>query len=146
LEFLLFEQGAFSVLRDLGAALVDGLYGRGDDGRAVLGVVEFEAHAAADEARLQHGAAPGGAGDRYRDGAGTEFWMPPEQGAVLAEEHCGITMMLCLDKENRARLQIVQEDAAFDFRLYNVAIDLITEVGVGPEHLELRVSVHESTR
>ena len=144
MQILLFDEGAFRGLGNLGTAFVDGLDGRGDDRSAVSGMVEFEAHAAAHKARLQHGASPGGADDGDGNRARTEFRMSPEQGAVIAQEYGGITMMLGLDEQDRARLQVVEENPAFDFRLHNIVVNLVAQIRMRLEHRQFEVSVHEA--
>jgi hypothetical protein len=52
-------------------------------------------------------------------------------------------VVLCLDEQNRAWFQIFQENSAFDFRLHNVVIHLVTQVLMGPEHVSLQARVHE---
>lgn len=69
--------------------------------------------------------------------------MSPDQCQVLFKEHGRITVMLCLDEENGARLQVGEKDATLNLRLHNVVVNPITQVGVGPEQRSLQVRVHE---
>ena len=52
-------------------------------------------------------------------------------------------MMLCLDQQDRARLQVAQKHPTLNFRLHNIVVDLIAKIRVGPEHLDMQLSVHE---
>ena len=52
-------------------------------------------------------------------------------------------MMLCLDQQDRARLQIAQKHPALNLGLHNIVVDLVAQIRMGPEHLDLQVSTHE---
>src|SRR5450432_107392 len=65
-------------------AVADFLDGRGNDGGGVLGVSEFEVHAAADILQLEHRAAPGGTGNGDLNGLGTEFGMTGDESFAAA--------------------------------------------------------------
>jgi len=70
--------------------------------------------------------------------------MSPEQGAVIAEKDGGITVMLGLDEQDRPRLQVVEENTAFDFRLHNIVVNLVAQIRMRLEHRHFEVSVHEA--
>lgn len=69
--------------------------------------------------------------------------MSPQQRAVISQKHRCITMMLCLDQQDRARLQIAQKHPALNLGLHNIVVDLVAQIRMGPEHLDLQVSTHE---
>jgi hypothetical protein len=69
--------------------------------------------------------------------------MSPQQRPIVPQKHRSITMMLCLDQQDRARLQIAQKHPTLNFGLHNIVIDLIAQIRVGPEHLDLQVSTHK---
>lgn len=110
------------------------LNGRGDDGSGIFGVMKFEVHAAADVLQLEHGASPGGTGDGDLDGVGTKFGMAGDEGVAAAEQNGGVAVMHGLNVKNGGRREIVQKDAAFDFRLDDGAVDVIGQVRVRSKH------------
>src|SRR5450755_961069 len=77
-----------------GAVLADFLNGRGDNRRAVTGVMKFQIHAAADEAHLEHRTAPGGTGDGDLNGLWTVLWMARDERRTLAQHQGGVEVML----------------------------------------------------
>jgi len=129
---------------DLGLAhprtLADFSDRRSDNRRPKFWMAKFQAHAAADEALLQHGASPGRAGDCDQNRLRTILWMPRKQHGAFALQNCGIAMMLRLDLQDGIGRQVFEKHAAFNFRLDDAVVHLITEVGVGREDRRL---VHE---
>ena len=122
--------------------LVDFLDGRGHDRRAIAGVVELQSHAASNIADFQHRAAPGRSSDCDGYRLRAELRMSPDQGLVISEKQRRIAVMLCLDLQDRSRLQFVQEDPALDLRLHNVAVHVITEIGVRLKQRNWEIDVH----
>lgn len=94
---------------------------------------ELEAHATADEMTLEHGASPSGPGDSDEDRLRAVLGMPGDQGGSVIDHDRGIEMMLGLDLKNGFGSEVFEEDAAFDLRLNDVAVDLIAEVEVRHE-------------
>jgi hypothetical protein len=72
--------------------------------------------------------------------------MSPDQRPVISKKHGGITVMLRLDQQDGAGLQVAEEHAPFNLGLHNIMIDLVAQIHVGPEHLDLQVCVHEGTK
>jgi hypothetical protein len=110
-----------------------------DDRRGVLGMAEFQVHAAADILQLEHGASPGGTGDGDLYGLRAELGMAGQQGFAAAEHDGGVAVVHGLDLKDGGRGKIVQENATLDFRLDNAAVYLVREIGVGAEHTGPRV-------
>jgi hypothetical protein len=108
-----------------GLGVANFLDGRGDDGSVVLGVTEFEVHAATDVLQLEHGASPGGTGDGDLHGAGAELGMTRDEGVAAAEKNGGVAVVKSLDFEDGRGREIVEEDATFDFRLDDGVIDVV---------------------
>jgi hypothetical protein len=121
-----------------GLAVSDVLNGGGDDGSGVLGMAEFEVHAAAYVLQLEHGASPGGAGDGDLDGLGTEFRMAGEKSFATAQKHGGVAMIQSLNLENCGRREIAQIDTTLDFRLDDAAVHVVGQIGVGAKHGGIR--------
>jgi hypothetical protein len=117
-----------------GLAVSDVLNGGGDDRSRVLGVAEFEVHAAAYVLEFEHGASPGGTGDGDLDWLGTEFRMAGEEGFAAAQKNGGVTMIQGLNLEDCGRRKIAQVDTTFDFRLNNAAVYFVGQVGMGAKH------------
>ena len=117
-----------------GDAVTNFLDGRGDDGSGIERVTEFEVHAAADVLQLEHGTSPGGTGDGDLDGLGTEFGMTGEQSFTAAEKYGGVTVVQGLNFEHCRGRKVVQENAAFNFRLDDAAVDFVGQVGVRVKH------------
>ena len=126
--------GAEVQLKRRERAVADFLDGGGDDGSGVMGVAEFQVHAAADVLELEHGASPGGAGDSDLDGLGTEFGMAGEKSVTAAQKHSGVAVVQGLDLKDRGRRQVAEIDATFDFRLDDAAVHFVGQVGVGTKH------------
>src|SRR5207253_501723 len=82
-------------LRQRRAVFVNFQDPRGTD-RLKIGVAEFQVHAAADEPRFQHRAAPCGSVDRYRHGLGAKYRMPRNQRLVPALVFDGVGVVLSL--------------------------------------------------
>ena len=108
---------------------------RSDEGGVIFRMTDFQAHAAADEAMFQHGAAPCGAFDNDQDWLGAEFRMAGDHRPALATDHDCISTVLGLDAQHALRRKIVEKDATFDLRLDHVPVHLIAEVGVRREEL-----------
>ena len=102
-----------------------------------MGVGEFEAHATADEVAFQHGASPGGTGDGDQDRLRAVFGMAGDHGGGVIDQDGSIKMMLGLNLENGFRGEIFQENAAFNFGLDDVAVDLVAEVEVRRERRKI---------
>ena len=67
----------------------------------------------------------------------TILGMARDHGGGIVDKNGGIKMMLGLDLENGFRRKVFEENAAFDFRLNDVAVDLIAEVEVGRERRQV---------
>jgi hypothetical protein len=61
--------------------------------------------------------------------------MTGDESVAASEEHRGVAVVESLDFEDGGRREIVEEDATFDFRLDDGAVNVIREVGVGREHI-----------
>ena len=114
-----------------GLAVANFLDGGGDDGSGVLGMAEFEVHAAAYVLKLEHGASPGGAGDGDLDGLGTEFGMAGEKSFAAAKQHGGVAVVQRLNLEDGGRRKIAEVDTTLDFRLDDAAVHFVRELGWG---------------
>lgn len=115
---------------------------RGDNRSSEPGMMKLQPHPAPHEPGFDHGSTPSRAGYRNRYRLWAELRMSPDQSLVLFHENSRVTMMLRLDEENCSRFQVVQEHSTLNLRLHNIMIDLIAQVGMGPEHLCLRVRAH----
>ena len=113
--------------------VADFLDGAGDDGGGIFGVVKFEVHAASDVLQFEHGASPGGTGDADQNGLGAKLGMAGKQGQIFIQHDGGVAMILGLNFEHGRGGKIFQENAAFHFRLNDVAIYFVAEIGVGRE-------------
>ena len=120
------------------ACIADFLDGRRDDGSGIFGVAEFQVHAAADVLQLEHGAAPGGAGNRDLHRLGAEFGMAGEQRFAAAQKHGGVAVVHGLDLEDGGRRKVVEKNSAFDFRLDDAAVHFVSQVGVRVKHADDR--------
>ena len=98
-------------------------------------MTKFQVHTATDETAFQHRAAPG----RTRNGHPSWLWtvlgMARDKRFVIVQEHNLVTMMPGLNLQHSGGWQIVEEHATFDFRLREVAIYFIAEVGMGTEEM-----------
>src|SRR5271163_3056132 len=108
-----------------GLGVADFLDRGGDDGGVVFGMVKFEVHAAAYVLELEHGASPGGAGDGYLNGVGTEFRMAGDESVAAAEKNGGVAVVHGLDVENGGGWEILEKDSALDFGLDDGVVDFI---------------------
>ena len=63
--------------------------------------------------------------------------MAGDHGGGVVDKDGSIEMMLGLNLENGLGRKIFQENAAFDFRLNDVAVDLIAEVEVRHERRQV---------
>jgi hypothetical protein len=88
-------------------------------------------HAAADEVLLQHGAAPCGSANVNLNGFGAELRVAADQGLIVATIDQLAEPILCRNFENISRAEIAQIDSAFDLRLDDSAVDLITKIRAG---------------
>jgi len=68
--------------------------------------------------------------------------MSPDQRLVVTQKYRRVTVMLCVDLENRSGLQVAQEYPTFNLRLDNIVVHFIAQVGVRVEHRDLQVLVH----
>lgn len=103
-----------------------------------MGMAEFQVHAAAHILEFEHGASPGGTGDSNLHRLGTELGMAGQESFASSEKHSGIAVMHGLDLKNCVWRKIVQENATFNFRLDDPAVDFIRQVGVGVKHTDDR--------
>lgn len=107
---------------------------RGDDGRAVLGVMKLQMHAAADVAKLEHGASPRRAGDRYLHWLRTILRVSRNQRRTVAQKLRRIEVMPRTNMKHGVGRQTFEKYASLDFGLDDVAIDLVPQVGMRREH------------
>jgi hypothetical protein len=119
---------------DRAAAFADFFDGRCHNRCSILGMAKFEMHAAANEALLEHGTAPSGTGDRNQDRLGTILRMTGDEGCIFAEHNGGVAVVLSFNLEDAGGGKVIEEDAAFNFRLNDVAIDSIAQIGMGHEY------------
>src|SRR5579864_2734028 len=131
------SQNHFIQLGSDGGVVADFLNARGDDGTGIVRVVEFKMHTPAEELKLEHGASPARAGDGDLDRLRAEFGMTGEKSLAASEEDCGVAVIHGLNFKNGGRREIVQEDAAFDLRPDDLAVDLVAQVWVRREHIGL---------
>jgi hypothetical protein len=110
------------------------LDGRGHDRSGVERVTKFEVHAATYVLQLEHGPSPGRAGDGDLHGLRAELGMAGKQRFATAEQHGCVAMVHGLDFEDGGRWKVVDENAAFDFRLDDAAVDFVSQVGVRVKH------------
>jgi hypothetical protein len=96
-------------------------------------MTKLQVHTATDEAPFQHGASPG----RTRNGHPDWFWavlgMSRDKRVVVAQKNDLVTVVLGLNLQHRRGGQVIEEHAPFNFRLHNIAIHFIAEVGMGAE-------------
>ena len=97
-------------------------------------MAKFEVHAAAYVLELEHGTSPGGTGDGYLNGVGTEFGMAGDESVAAAEQNGGVAVVHGLNVEDGGGRKIVEENSAFDFRLDDGVVDVIREVGMRVKH------------
>jgi hypothetical protein len=117
-----------------GLAVSDVLNGGGDDRSRVLGMAEFEVHAAAYVLELEHGASPGGTGDGDLDGLGAEFRMTGEKSFAAAQKDSGVAVVHGLNLEDCGWRKIAEVDTTFYFRLNDAAVYFVSQVGMGAKH------------
>jgi hypothetical protein len=115
-------------------SVADFLDGGSDDGGGILGVAEFEVHAAADVLELEHGAAPGRTGDGDQHGLGTKLRMSGDESIASAQEHGDVAVVQGLNLEDGGGREVAEKDAAFDLRADNAAVDFVRQIGVGAKH------------
>jgi hypothetical protein len=60
--------------------------------------------------------------------------MAGDQGVASAQQDGGVAVVHGLNVEDGGGREIMEEDAAFDFRLDDGVVDVIREVGVRGEH------------
>jgi len=89
---------------------------------------ELQAHAATDESNLEHRSTPGGAVNPDLHGIGTEFGVAGNQRFAPATIHDGVQAILGFDFQDGALPQVIQVDAAFDLRLYDVPIYFVAQI------------------
>jgi len=94
---------------------------------------EFEVHSPADEAQLNHGPAPGGAGNSHRHRLRAKLRVTGDERAAAASVDDGVPAVLRLDLEDLSLGQVVEQDPALNLRLRDGPVDLITQVRVRHE-------------
>ena len=114
------------------------LDGRGHDRRGVVGVAEFEVHAAADVLQLEHGASPGGTGDGNLNRLRAEFRMAGEKRLAASQQDCGVAVIHGLNLQDSGRRKIVEVNATFYFRLDDAAINFVGQIGMSIKHADDR--------
>jgi len=96
-------------------------------------MTKLQMHTSADVATFQYGTSPG----RARNGHPNWFWavlgMSRDKRVVIAQKHNLVTVILGLNLQYSRRWQIVEEYAPFDFRLHDVPIHFIGEIGMTAE-------------
>ena len=88
-------------------------------------MAEFQVHAAADVLQLEHGASPGGTGDRDLHRLRAEFGMAGEKCLAASQKDCGVAVVHGLDLEDGGGRKSVEVDATFDFRPNDAAVDFV---------------------
>jgi hypothetical protein len=96
-------------------------------------VVKLQVHAAADEAHLEHGTAPGRAGDGDLNWFGTVFGMSREQSRTLTQKQCRVEVVLGANVQHSVRRQAFQKYASLNLGLDDIPIHLVAEVGMRRE-------------
>ncbi len=96
-------------------------------------MTKLQMHASADEAAFQHRTAPGRTRNGYPNWFRTVLGMSRDQRMVIVQEHNLVTVMLGLNLQHSSGWQIVEEHAPFDFRVHDVSIHFIAEIGVTAE-------------
>ena len=91
-------------------------------------------HAAPYELQLQHGAAPGRAGDSDLHRLRAELGMTGNKSLVAAEQNGSVAVVLSLDLKDGGGRKILEGNASLDFRLDDAAIHFIAQVRVRHEH------------
>ena len=94
-------------------------------------MAELETHAASDVAGFKHGAAPGGSVDSDGNRLRAKDGMAGDEGLVPAFVQDGVEAIFGSNFKDGSGGKIVEVDAAFDFGLDDVAVDVIAQVGVG---------------
>src|ERR1039458_5753762 len=110
-------------------------------------VAEFQAHAAADVALFEHGAAPRGAVDVNEHRFRAEDRVAGNQRLAGAAVLNGVSAVLGADFENRAGGEIAEMHAAFDLGLHDAAVDGVAQMRAWDEYgrLESRGPVAHGT-
>jgi hypothetical protein len=111
-----------------GAAFFDADDARGEHRTLFVVELEFETHAATDEVLFQHGATPSRAFDARQHGFGAVDRMSGDYGKSSAFIHDGVRGIARTNFEDRLRWDLRQIDAAFNFRLRQIAIDRLAPV------------------
>ena len=96
--------------------------------------MKFHLHAATDEAHLEHGTAPGRAGDDHLHRLRTILWMSRDQRQTFAEKQRRVEVVLGANLQHGVRRQKFKKHASLDFGLDDIPIDLVAEVGMRREH------------
>src|SRR5450755_2615165 len=99
----------------------------------VLGMTKLQMHTATDEAALQHRASPGRTTDGHLDWLWAVLGMPRDQRAIATQKKHRVAMVLGLNLEHSRGRQIVEKHAPFNFRLHEVVVHFIGEVGMRAE-------------
>jgi hypothetical protein len=113
--------------------LADFLDGRGDNWCRVLRVTKLQVHTSANIAPLQHGTSPRRTRNCDLGWLGAKLGMSRDERFVVTQKDYQVTVMLGLNLEHSRGRQIVKRDAPFNFRLRNVVIHFIAEVGMRAE-------------
>jgi hypothetical protein len=95
--------------------------------------MKFEVHAAADEAKFEHGAAPGGPRDRDQHRLRAIKRMAGDKGLVITEHDGGVAVVLSIDLQDSPGREPFEEHAALDLRLNNIVIYGVAKVRVRSE-------------
>ena len=91
-------------------------------------------HAASDVLEFEHGASPGGTGDRYVNWIRTEFGMAREESVAASQQDGGVAVVHGLNVKDGGGRKIMEKDSAFDFGLDNGVVDVVGEIRVRSEH------------
>lgn len=96
-------------------------------------MAKLQVHAATHEAPFQHGASPGRAGDCDQNRLRAILRMPRNQRGAAALKHRRVAVILRSNLQHGLRRQVAEENPAFNLRLDNMVIYLVTEVGMRRE-------------
>ena len=91
---------------------------------------KLQAHPSSYEATLEHGPAPGGAGDRDQNRFGAVFGMPGNQHRVLDQSYSHVIVVLRLNLQHTGRWKVCEEYSPFNLRLNDLAVHCIAEIGM----------------
>src|SRR5580704_7804310 len=116
-------------------------------------MAEFQVHSAAEICGLEHRTAPVGSRDLHQYGLRAEFRMAPDPGGSIPPRHDGVVAVPGLHFDFGGFRQVSQVDTTLDLALDDVAVDLVAQVLMRPEHpdsivastIRLRVT-HPSVR